>query len=97
MRSGAKSSRPGSELELPAVTLLAQPRQGAEAIAHARREIATIEADILAGNPDRHGRCRGVVDWSCELRRVEQNDPTMTAGGLCGESKIEILVNRRFV
>ena len=69
---------------MPAVTLLAQPRQGAEAIAHARREIATIEADILAGNPDRHGRCRGLVDWSCELRRLEQNEkspPGLEGGG----------------
>ena len=45
---------------------------GPEAIARARREIAAIEAEILAGNPDVHGLVRGLVDWSCELRRLEK-------------------------
>jgi hypothetical protein len=49
---------------------------GPEAIARARREIAAIEAEIRAGNPDLQGLCRGLVDWSCELRRLkkEQRD-----------------------
>jgi hypothetical protein len=44
----------------------------AERIARARREIAAIESEILAGNPDLHGLVRGLVDWSCELRRLEK-------------------------
>ena len=44
----------------------------ADRIARARREIAAIEAEIRAGNPDLHGLCRGLVDWSCELRRLEK-------------------------
>jgi hypothetical protein len=43
-----------------------------EAIAWARREIEAIKAEILAGNPDLHGLVRGLVDWSCELRRLEK-------------------------
>ena len=57
---------------------------GSEAIARARREIAAIEAEILAGNSDLHGLCRGLVDWSCELRRLEQNEkspPGLEGGG----------------
>jgi len=45
---------------------------GPEAIARARREIAAIKAEIRAGNPDLHGLVRGLVDWSCELRRLEK-------------------------
>jgi hypothetical protein len=44
----------------------------ADRIARARREIAAIRAEILAGNPDLHGLVRGLVDWSCELRRLEK-------------------------
>jgi hypothetical protein len=54
---------PGNEPALPS---------GPEAIARARKEIAAIRAEILAGNPDLHGLCRGLVDWSCELRRLEK-------------------------
>jgi hypothetical protein len=43
-----------------------------ERIARAQREIEAIEAEIRAGNPDLHGLCRGLVDWSCELRRLEK-------------------------
>jgi hypothetical protein len=43
-----------------------------ERIARAQREIAAIEAEIRAGNPDLQGLCRGLVDWSCELRRLEK-------------------------
>ena len=48
---------------------------GPEAIARARREIAAIEAEVRAGNPDLHGLVRGLVDWSCELRRLEKELP----------------------
>jgi hypothetical protein len=59
---------------------------GLEAIARAQREIAAIEAEIRAGNPDVHGLCRGLVDWSCELRRLEneqaeQSDLAATVPG----------------
>jgi hypothetical protein len=43
-----------------------------ERIARAQREIDAIEAEIRAGNPDLHGLCLGLVDWSCELRRLEK-------------------------
>ena len=32
------------------------------------REIAAIEAQILAGNPDLAGLCLALSDWSAELR-----------------------------
>jgi len=54
---------PGNESALPS---------GPEAIARARREIAVIKAEIRAGNTDLQGLCRGLVDWSCELRRLEK-------------------------
>ena len=44
----------------------------ADRIARARRAVAQIDAEIRAGNPDLHGLCRGLVDWSCELRRLEK-------------------------
>jgi hypothetical protein len=53
---------------------------GPEAIARARREIAAIRAEILAGNPDLHGLVRGLVDWSCELRRLEKEQADAAAG-----------------
>ena len=37
-----------------------------------RREIATIEAEILAGHPDLQGLCLALSDWSAELRILEQ-------------------------
>jgi hypothetical protein len=45
---------------------------GPEAIVRARREIEAIKAEIQAGNPDLHGLVRELVDWSCELRRLER-------------------------
>jgi len=54
---------PGHEPVLPS---------GPEAIARAHREIAAIEAEIRVGNPDLHGLVRGLVDWACELRRLEK-------------------------
>jgi hypothetical protein len=63
---------------------------GPQAIARARREIAAIEAEIFVGNPDLHGLCRGLVDWSCELGRLEQNQKSPPGpwggGGRNGEA-----------
>jgi hypothetical protein len=52
---------------------------GPEAIARARWEIAAIETEIRAGNPDLHGLVRGLVDWSCELRRLEKEQADAAA------------------
>ena len=37
-----------------------------------RREIAAIEAEILAGNPDLQGLCLALSDWSEELRILQE-------------------------
>jgi hypothetical protein len=37
-----------------------------------RREIAGIEAEILAGNPDLAGLCLALGDWSTELRIMQE-------------------------
>jgi hypothetical protein len=37
------------------------------------REIAAIEAELLAGNPDVEGLCLALSDWSAELR-ILQNE-----------------------
>ena len=37
------------------------------------REIAAIEAELLAGNPDVQGLCLALSDWSAELR-ILQNE-----------------------
>jgi hypothetical protein len=39
-----------------------------------RREIAAIEAELLAGNPDVHGLVLALSDWWAELRILEQED-----------------------
>jgi hypothetical protein len=36
-----------------------------------RREIAAIEAELLAGNPDVQGLCLALSDWWAELRILE--------------------------
>jgi hypothetical protein len=36
-----------------------------------RREIAAIEAEILAGNPDLPGLCLALSDWHAELRILQ--------------------------
>ena len=38
-----------------------------------RREIAAIEAELLAGNLDVAGLCLALSDWSAELR-ILQNE-----------------------
>ena len=39
-----------------------------ECVARCRREIAAIEAEIRAGNPDLVGLTLALSDWSAELR-----------------------------
>jgi len=53
-----------------------------------RREIAAIEAEILAGNPDLQGLRLVLSDWSAELRilqdealRHEDSQQNRTVGG----------------
>ena len=36
-----------------------------------RREIAAVEAELLAGNPDVAGLCMALSDWHVELRIIE--------------------------
>jgi len=43
-------------------------------IERCQREIAAIEAQILAGNPDIQGLCLALSDWSAELRLREKGD-----------------------
>jgi hypothetical protein len=40
-------------------------------IERCRREIAAIEAKLLAGNPDVAGLCLALADWCAELRILE--------------------------
>jgi len=42
------------------------------------REIAAIEAEILAGNPDLQGLCLALCDWSAELRLLQQKSTYAT-------------------
>ena len=53
-----------------------------------RREIAAIEAELLAGNPDLAGLCLALSDWHAELRILqdevrqrEDSQPDRTVGG----------------
>jgi hypothetical protein len=39
-----------------------------------RREIAGIEAEILAGNPDLPGLCLALSDWTAELRILQNEE-----------------------
>jgi hypothetical protein len=41
-------------------------------IERCRREIASVEAELLAGNPDVQGLCLALSDWSAELRILER-------------------------
>jgi len=38
------------------------------------REIAAIEAEILAGNPDLPGLCVALRDWNAELRILQDEE-----------------------
>ena len=40
-------------------------------IERCKREIAAIEAEILAGNPDLSGLCLALSDWHAEWRLLE--------------------------
>jgi hypothetical protein len=40
-------------------------------IERCHREIAAIEAELLAGNPDVQGLCLALSDWSAELRILQ--------------------------
>jgi hypothetical protein len=40
-------------------------------IERCRKEIAAIEAELLAGHPDVAGLCLALADWSAELRILE--------------------------
>jgi hypothetical protein len=46
-----------------------------------RREIAAIEAEIRAGNPDLQGLCLALTDWHAELR-ILQDEEGRQAGTL---------------
>src|SRR5438105_9673141 len=49
------------------------------AIERCWREIAVIEAPILAGHPDPRGLCLALADWSGELRLLQEaNEATET-------------------
>ena len=50
-----------------------------ESIERCRREIADIEAEIRAGNPDLRGLCLALRDWSGELR-ILQNEQRRREG-----------------
>jgi hypothetical protein len=43
-------------------------------IERCRIEIAAIEAELLAGNPDVGGLCLALSDWWAELRILERQD-----------------------
>ena len=40
-------------------------------IERCQREIAIVEGELLAGNPDVEGLCLALSDWSAELRILE--------------------------
>jgi hypothetical protein len=52
-------------------------------MARCRSEIATIEAEILAGNSDLQGLCLALADWAGELRILqnEQRRRNLSPGG----------------
>lgn len=47
-----------------------------------RREIATIETKLLAGNPDVGGLCMALSDWWAELRILEEEQRREKPSGL---------------
>src|SRR5258708_170849 len=54
-------------------------RKEAKKIERCHREIAEIEAQLMAGHPDVQGLCLALADWSTELRLIES---TKTHAGL---------------
>ncbi len=43
-------------------------------IERCRREVAAIEAGLLAGNSDVEGLCLALTDWSVELRILQNEE-----------------------
>jgi hypothetical protein len=41
-------------------------------IERCKREIAAVEAELLAGNPDLRGLCLALADWHAEWRILER-------------------------
>jgi hypothetical protein len=58
-------------LDHPA-TLPKSDSQEQRAIDRCRREIAAVESELRAGNPDVEGLCLALMDWSAELRLLEE-------------------------
>jgi hypothetical protein len=52
-----------------------------------RREVATVEAELLGGNPDVEGLCLALADWSAELRILQ--DEQRRSGGTHAEDSPE--------
>jgi hypothetical protein len=48
-------------------------------IERCQREIAAIEAELLAGNPEMEGLCLALADWATELR-ILQNEQRRREG-----------------
>ena len=44
-------------------------------MARCRQEIAAVEAEIRAGNPDLQGLCLALADWGAELRLLTGGNP----------------------
>ena len=51
-------------------------------IERCKREIAAIEAEILAGNPDLQGLCLALSDWHAEWRILEAEERQEKPPGL---------------
>ena len=56
-----------------------------------RREIAAIEAELLAGNPDVEGLCLALSDWWAELRILEAELRQKKPPGLNPAAKVRAL------
>jgi hypothetical protein len=54
-----------------------------------RREIAAIEAELLAGNPDVEGLCLALSDWWAELRILEAEQRQEKPPGLNPAAAVE--------
>ena len=50
-------------------------------IDHCRREVAAVEAELLAGNPDVEGLCLALSDWSAELRILQNEERRRAEAG----------------